>query len=169
MVKDEKILQLIDELIIYLHYPEDSLLQDSGLSDKQITEIQAEYIRLFVNDFDGKIISLCVSAYIKDLAAPEIISYLKNLYNTAGIKINPEFKEREDHILFCLEFLYLLIYNNIEKKLIENFSRNFVLPFIEVPELIRAKTSSEYFITAANLLEELFAMLEDWLLLRAYS
>jgi TorA maturation chaperone TorD len=160
----DNLLELIDEITIYFHYPSKELVQDSGSCD--IEELESEYIRLFVNDFDEPIISLYVSSYIKDIPPQEIISHLKKLYITAGLNINPEVKEREDHILFCFQFLYLLLYNHIEKKLVENFSKNFIFPFMEVPELIYNKTEHPYFINAADSLNNFFDILEDWLIHR---
>ena len=148
----EKLLSDIDNVCNLMSYPE-----------KGGEETEAEYIRLFVTDFDSPVISLLASSYLKDLPTEQVLQYLKGLYEAAGLTPNPDEALREDHFLVCFDFLYLLLNAQLDKKLIKNFSFNFIFPFLPVPQLIRDKTKHGRFLKAADKLDEFFTLFEEWL------
>ncbi len=131
-------------------------------------ELEAEYVRLFINDFDEEIVSLFAASYIKDIPVNQVILHLKQLYESASLNIIPELGLREDHIVICLDFLYFLIEANVEKKLIGNFAYNFIFPFLEVPILIKDKTDNKFYIQAADKLDCFLVFLENWLMEREH-
>ena len=149
----QQLLSEIADICELLDYPADG---DENL--------ESEYVRLFINDFDAPLVSLYAASYLKGVPVQNVLEYLKRLFKSADLTVSPDARLRDDHIILCFEFLYLLIEAELDKKIIKNFSNNFIFSFLDVPGEIRDKTDNPYFLNIADKMDNFFTLLEKWLL-----
>lgn len=94
-------------------------------------ELKVEYARLFVGPFELKAPPYG-SVYLdgERKAMGDSTMEVMKLYEEAGLIMDEEFKELPDHIAAELEFLYYLIYREIETQ--ENSEKDKALVFKEI-------------------------------------
>ncbi len=143
------LLEKIEEIIRIFSYPEKD------------TDLQEEYVRLFINDFEGKKASPYAFDYFNDCSSSNFFLNLRKLYFSAGLEINPDFKEREDHLVVLLEFLGYLIEVEVPEKYIKKFVDNYLFWIPEFVKKIKKSTDNFYFLKGADLLEELYENIKN--------
>ncbi len=147
------ILTLISDIIEIFYYPEDFLIEKYNLNCK-LNDLEVEYVRLFIANYDEKIISLYLSTYL-NITPWNLIEKLNKIFKLANVKLNKDFNERIDHINVILEFFYLLMNSNIDKSYKIKFFNNYILPFKKIPPQIRKRTNNKLYILGANKLDKL--------------
>ena len=146
-------LKLIEELIDIFKYPTVETIGKYNLN-YPINELEVEYVSLFIANYDIKPISLYLSTYV-DINTPDLLEKLTNIFKAANVEINKDFKERIDHIVIILEFFYLLMESEIEKRYLENFFKNYVQPFNKISEVLKSRTNNKFFLSGAEKLIQL--------------
>ncbi len=109
-----------------------------------------------MNSFEGKKCSPYAMDYFNNVKPSDFFLNLKNLYSSAGLEISPDYKEREDHIVTLLEFLWYLIEIRTPEKYIKSYVKNYLSWIPEFIKKLRISTKNEYFLNGAELLEEVY-------------
>ncbi len=136
-------------------YPDENLIKTLGLNC-DLNETEAEYIRLFINNFDKERCSPYALDYFKNVNPSDFFINLKNLYKSAGVEISDDYQEREDHLVTLLEFLEFLIKIKTPEKYIKKFINNYLFWVIEFANKIEQSTNNELYLYGAKLLKETF-------------
>ena len=147
-----KNLQLLSDIF---SYPDENLIRNLEVSCK-IDETEAEYVRLFVNNFEKSKCSPYALDYFKNINPSEFFINLKNLYKSAGVEISEDYHEREDHLVTLIEFLEVLIKINTPEKYIKKFIKNYLFWVIDFAKKIEKSTKNELYLYGAKLLKETF-------------
>ncbi len=147
-----KKLQLLSDIF---SYPDENLIKNLGVNCK-LDETEAEYVKLFINNFEKSKCSPYALDYFKNINPPEFFINLKNLYRSAGVKISEDYQEREDHLVTLIEFLEVLIKINTPEKFIKKFIKNYLFWVIDFAKKIEESTKNELYLYGAKLLRETF-------------
>jgi len=139
----KKIQEKIDKICEIFSYPENK-------------DLEEEFIKLFVNSFEGIKCSPYAMDYFNNVNPSDFLLNLKNLYLSAGLEISPDYKEREDHIVTLLEFLWYLIEIETPEKYIKSYVKNYLCWIPEFVKRLKESTKNEYFLNGAYLLEEIY-------------
>ncbi len=137
----EKLIEKIELAIKIFSYPENS-------------ELEEEFISLFISNFNGIKCSPYAFDYLKD-RNPIFFINLKKIYELSGLKLSPEYKEREDHLITLLEYLAILLEEKIPDEYIKKFFNNYLFWIVEFANKLEKSTNNSYFLQGAKILKEI--------------
>lgn len=81
--------------------------------DIDIQDFQVEYARLFIGPFKVPASPYSSLHMGDDIVMGKSTIWVENFYENAGIQFDPRLKDLPDHVAVETEFLYYLIYNEI--------------------------------------------------------
>lgn len=151
--------QVCPEALMSSTKMEEAFLHDSG------EDLAVEYARLFVGPYE-LMAPPYGSVYLdheRRVMGDSTMEVIK-IYKEAGLSIDEDFKELPDHVAVELEFMYYLIYQEVEaleksqlskaltlKETEELFLNRFLKPWVpRLCERIKASTENEFYIALAN-------------------
>ncbi|GEM_PF-6819993 len=152
------LIHLINRVSSAFTYPSPKVLNPCQLSN--ITNLEVEYTKLFVNSFYQTPISLNLSFYT-EREPSKILSELSNIYQSLNLQIDSSVKERADHLTILLEFFGILIEDSTPKDFIALFYNNYLRYFKKIPELVKQRSKDSFYIEAADILDQFFKEVEE--------
>jgi len=168
----KKIIEKIDTILDIFSYPDKNILtniknKSPYLKDiiekyNNIQELETEFVKLFISNFDNNIIPPYGAYYQNSSNKVEFLENLSKIYSSFGLEIKKDYKERIDHIVTILDFLAFLIEEQFDKKLIDEFIKNYVLWISEFAEKLEQSTNCELYLAGAALIKELFGELNEF-------
>ncbi len=149
----KNLIPLINDICLIFKYPSEETINYFKLNNS-LLDLETEYIRLFVNNFDESIISLYASTYLKPIPVEHTLEKLNKIISATNLQLTSN--ERMDHITIIFELLGILIESGINENILQNFILSYILCFKPLPLEIKNRTDNLLYITGAEQLVTFF-------------